>query len=781
MRSRENAGSGIEGLTSDQARKLLAEHGYNEIKAKRKNPYVLFLRKFYGPVQLLLWIVAVISYATGKYADLYIIIALLLFNAVIGFVEEYRADRSVEALKSMLASQARVLRDRQWMSIQARLLVTGDVIRVRLGDIIPADAKVAEADALELDESVISGESFLAEKKEGSMAYQGSVVKRGEATCIVTGTGADTRYGVTERLVQTASPKSHLEEAIFRLVKYLVGADAVIVAVMFLYGTIALRLGALILIPFLLVIIIASVPVALSAAFTIAMALGTEKLARKSVLVTRLEAMEDIATMDILCTDKTGTLTQNSITVKEIIPYGCDEQTVLKYATEASRRDDNDPIDNAILDYSAAVHIKAGRQISFMPFMPSTKRTQARIGGKGRYDVTKGATRVVVDLAHPSMKERRMIDADINRLAGKGFRAIAVASRRGKEWKLAGLVAMYDPPRPEVKHLVNELMQLGISTKMLTGDSLPVAKEIAAEVGLGSEIVVLGKNEAQASRIVRADGFASVYPQDKYTIVKALQHGGHVVGMTGDGVNDAPALKEAEAGIAVANATDVAKSAAAIVLTKNGLEVIIDAVKESRRIFERMATYAMVKVAKVFQIVGFVAITFIAFGFIPITPFLLILLTFTNDMVNIAISTDNAYYSGKPDKWNIKSIMYSSGVIGALLIVQAFVFIPLGFGVFGLSMAQFQTMVFLMFNVTCEMTVLNLREKRPMWKSRPSTPLVIALFIGTGVGIVFSYFGIFIASIGILPILAVLAIGAVFTVINDFVKVAAFRRFGISA
>ncbi|MCL5428074.1 MAG: plasma-membrane proton-efflux P-type ATPase [Candidatus Marsarchaeota archaeon] len=770
------------GLTSAEANERLAKYGYNETKIKRKSPYVLLLRKFWGPVQLILYLVAVLSYALGRLDDFYIIVALLVFNSIIGFLEEYRADKSVEALKSMLAPDARVLRDGKWGAIPARFLVPGDTIRVRQGDIIPADAKITESDLLETDESIITGESFLLEKGEGSQIYQGSVVKRGEATCIITGTGSSTKYGITEKLVQAAKPASHLETVILKLMRYLVAGDSVAIAIMFIYGILVLHEGALPLLSFLLVVLVASVPVALSAAFTIAMAVGTGKLARKSVIVTRLEAMEDIATMSVLCADKTGTLTQNSITVRQVIPYNCDKKLLIKYAAEASRTEDKDPIDNAVLEYSSTERIKAGRQISFNPFDPSTKRTQAEIYDKGRYEATKGATPAVMRLLKLSASMKKRVDSDVEMLANKGLKSIAVATKtKNSGWKLAGLIALYDPPRPEAKRLIRELRDLGISVKMITGDGLPVAREIAGEVGLGRNMLMLGSGRSKINdRIMKADGFAGVYPEDKYTIVKALQEKGLVIGMTGDGVNDAPALKEAEVGIAVANATDVAKSSAALNLTKNGLGVIVDAVKESRRIFERMATYTMSKVAKVFQIVGFVSVTFIAFGFTPITPFLLILLIFTNDIANISLSTDNAVYSNKPDAWNMRSLVYSSGIIGILLVFEALIFIPLGFGILGLSMAQFQTMIFLMLNVTDKFTVFSIRERRAFWKSAPSIGLAAVSAIGIIAGVVLSYFGILIPEIGAMPIVLVLALSALFMLINDVVKRAAFKHFGIS-
>ncbi len=779
----QGAARSARGLGSGEARRLLEKYGYNEVRPKKKNPYAKFLRKFYGPVQLLLWLVAILSFATGRMDDFYIIIVLLVSNAAIGFVEERKADRSVEALSSMLASTTRVLRDGTWEVLQARLLVPGDVIRVRPGDRIPADAKVVECELLESDESVITGESMPVVQTPGDMFYQGATIKRGEATCIVTGTGPSTRYGTTEKLVAIASPASHLEEAIMRLVKYLVAGDGVIVAAMFLYGVYVFHMPPLTLIPFLLVIFVASVPVALSAAFTVSMALGTEKLAKKSVLVTKLEAVEDIATMTILCTDKTGTLTQNAITVKEVIAYGCTEQEVLRYAAEASREEDEDPIDMALLEYSSAIHVKAGRRLSFSPFSPSTKRTEALIADNGtKYTVSKGATWVITKLASSAPSAKKRVDADVEALANRGLRAIAVAVRKGSaRWSLVGLIALYDPPRKEVGRLINELNDLGISVKMITGDSLTVAKEIAKEIGLGKNIVELRHASENVDRIVKSDGFAAVYPQDKYTIVKALQKKGYIVGMTGDGVNDAPALKEAEVGIAVANATDVAKSSAALVLTRDGLEVIVDAVKESRRIFERMSTYTLVKVTKVFQIVGFVAIAFVLLKAMVITPFLLILLLFTNDIVNITLSTDNVTYSVKPDSWNIRSMIYSAGTLGILLAVETLVFIPIGIGLLGLTLVQFQTMVFLMFNITDQFIIFNLRDKRHFWSSRPSIPLMASSGAGILVGMFLARTGILMAGISTTAIAIVLGISLLFLLVNDAVKSVVFRKIGAVA
>ncbi len=778
--------SGREGLSSGDAEQRLEKFGYNQIPEKRENYLLLFVRKFYGPVQLLLWIVILLSYLLGHIADFYIITALLVFNAIVGFVEEYRADNSVRALKSMLTSRAKVLRDRHWTQVSAETLVPGDVIRIRIGDIVPADAMIIESDLLEIDEAIITGESMPVEKEVGSQVYQATVVKRGEATCIVNATGTGTRYGKTAELVKSAKPRSHLEDVIMGFVKYLVAGDAAVVLIMFLYGFFRLHLGLGVMVPFLLVIFIASVPVALSAAFTVAMALGTEKLAKRSILVTRLEAIENTATMGVLCVDKTGTITQNRITVKNVVALRGSTELVIKHAAEASRKEDNDPIDDAVLYYSKSHGIRQGKQLEFEPFDPSTKRTYAAIEDRGTYEVTKGAVLTLLKLARPGRRDAKVINEDVASFAKRGFRTIAVAIRhRGGRWLIIGLIALYDAPRHDARSLIREMHDLGISVKMLTGDNVAVADQISREVGIGGNIISMDKalpgERDLENEIIRSDGFANIYPEDKYTIVNALQKRNMIVGMTGDGVNDAPALRQADVGIAVSNATDVAKSAAALVLTKNGLEVIVDAVKESRRIFERMATYTMVKVAKVFQIVGFVGITFIAFNFIPITPLLLILLIFTNDIVNISISTDNTGYSGKPDVWNIRSMVYVSGIMGVALMLEALLFIPIGLGVFGLSVAGFQTLIFLMLNVTDQMTVLNFRERRFFWKSRPSTALIVSSLIGISVGIIISYYGIVVQGIGTAPILLTLALAVIFLFVNDAIKIAALRHFKIGS
>ncbi len=782
------------GLSKEDASKRISEYGYNEFKEKKQNFYLLFLKKFYGPVQLLLWLIIIISYILNHMHTFYIVIALLLFNAIVGFFEEYKADKSVESLKQRLSPNARVKRSGKWVEIPTRMLVPGDIIRIRLGDIIPADSKVIEGESLETDESIINGESLPKNKGLNDILYEGSTIKRGEATAIVIGTGYNTFYGKTAELVQHASPKSHLETAIMGIVKYLILGDIFIILLMFLFGIFILHTSITVLLPFLLVMFIASVPVALSAAFTVSMALGTEKLANKSILVTKLESIEETSNMNVLCMDKTGTLTQNQITIKDLYPYKCDEKELLKYAVEASRKEDDDPIDNAVISYSDSKNIVADKQESFIPFDPSLKRTEGLIDSKNsKYRSVKGAAHIIIKICN-NLSESDLDDYNnkLNEFANNGFRTIAVATStnldksNNNDWIFRGFIALYDPPRNDSADLISELHDLGVKTKMITGDNIAVAKQISSQLGIGNNILDLSaadkgnENKEQLEKdIENADGFADIYPEDKYTIVKSLQKYNYIVGMTGDGVNDAPALKQADVGIAVSSATDVAKDAAALVLVKDGIEVITEAVKESRRIFRRMVTYSMVKVSKVFQIIGFIAIIYIALHYIAISPFLLVLLIFTNDIVNIAISTDNEAYSSSPNAWNVRSIMSISAVIGLVLIAQSLLLLPIEFNLLHLTVAEFETATFIMFDISDNFMVYNIRSKGMFWKSRPSNMLILSSIFGIGIGLVLALTGMFMAPINLTMVGFIILFAFIFLFVIDLIKLKLFKHLGV--
>ena len=772
------------GIKETEAEKRIQKYGYNEIIEKKKSPIFLFMKKFTGPIPFMLEIVIVITYLINDYKDLYIIAALLVFNGIVGFLEEYRADSSVELLKKRLQVMTRVLRSGKWKRAEARTLVPGDIIRVRIGDIVPADSAVISEQDLHLDQSILTGEAMPVKKQEGSTIYSGSVVKEGEALCIVTGTGYNTYYGHTTKLVQDAKPKLHLQGVIMGIVKNLIVMDLVVAAVIFAYSFIFLHLGITELLPFVLVIIIASVPVALPTAFTVTMAIGTEKLTKKSALVTKLEAIEEASNMNVICFDKTGTITENMLQVRDVFcAAGAAEEEVLLAAALASRAEDNDPIDNAVLGSAAqkGVDIKTYVQEKFIPFKPATKMSSADIRYKsGSMKVYKGAYQVIAGIAKQNPREAKIMEAKVAEFSKKQFRTIAVAEFKGGKARFLGILALYDRPRKDAKKTISEIRALGIRVKMLTGDNVHIAEEIAREVGINGKVADIAKlkkmpHEEMLKEIDNTEVFAEIYPEDKYTIVKALQEKGYRVGMTGDGVNDAPALKQAEVGIAVANATDVAKSVAAIVLTKNGVEVINDAVVESRKIFERMMTYTMVKITRVIQIVFFIMLALFLLGTIPILPFELILLIFTNDIVNIAVATDHTIYSSMPDTWDIGKIMRSSFIMGFMMLIASLAFIPLGF-ILGLGVAAFQTFDFLMINITDNLLFYAVRGREKLFGLKPTKTLVVASAFGIAFGITVSYLGILVTGISAFTIASLIIFAVILMLLFDVIKSFIFRK-----
>ncbi|MGC8652216.1 MAG: plasma-membrane proton-efflux P-type ATPase [Candidatus Micrarchaeia archaeon] len=774
------------GLTDSEAKARLEKYGYNEIKEKKQNRMLKFLKKFYGSIPFMLEIVMIITFIINDMKDFYVILALLVFNAIVSFLEENKADNAIELLKKRLSVSARVLRSGSWKAIEARELVRGDIIRIRIGDIVPADMRIIDESSLEIDQSVLTGESMPVKKKADDLAYSGSVVREGEATGIVVATGYDTYYGHTTQLVQMAGTKSHLKSVILKITRYLISFDAIIAVIIFAFGIFAIHESYATMVPFILIILIASVPVALPAAFTVTMALGTKKLAEKSILVTKLDSIEETSTLNTICFDKTGTLTENKMEVKEIFPIGKHtREDVLRAALLASRKEDNDPIDNAVIQYARETNISTdGYTIrEFFPFQPRTKMSSAKALYRGKpITVMKGAYSVIQKIGSIDWRSHKTMQEKIDEFSRFNYRTIAVAGG-SKKPEVLGIIALYDKPREGASRLIEELSSLGIDIKMLTGDNLQIAEEIAKEVGINKDIVdfsvLKGESAAQVEKAIeRSGGFAEIFPEDKYLIVKSLQKSNHRVGMTGDGVNDAPALKQAEVGIAVENATDVAKSVAGIVLIRNGLNVIIDAIKESRRIFERMMTYAMLKIVRVIQIVLFIMIAFMLLKQVPILPFELILLIFTNDIVNIAISTDNAEYSKKPDTWNMNSISRTSLTLGAAFLLLTLVFIPVGRYIEP-TIGAFQTFIFFMFVVTDKLLLYSLRNRKYIWSTKPSRWLVVSSLAGILAGALIAYYGFFVTPISLLSMLVVMALSFALILIFDLVKSIVYRGAGI--
>ena len=725
------------GLSSEEVAKRLSQYGYNEIPEKRTSLVIGLAKKFWGITPWMLEITIGLEWILRKYLEMYVVIGLLVFNAVLGFLQEERANSALELLKKKLQANARVKRDGKWTVGPARELVPGDVIRLRAGDFVPADVHVVQGNA-EVDQSSLTGESQGTEKKAGEPLYGGSIVRRGEITGIVSSTGTRTYFGRTVELVQMAKPKLHMEEVTSKVVKWLliIVGSFLLIALAF---TVFRGIDLVGILPLAVVLMVSAIPVALPTMFTISMALGSLELMKKGVLMTRLSAIEDSATMDILCADKTGTMTMNRLSVEEEVAvdqYRGDD--VILYGALASQEADQDPIDLAFLSAAKArnIPLQDHSQKRFVPFDPSTRRTEATIEKGGQqFLVLKGAVNTILPLCKDS--EDRLLNprARVERLSMKGYRAIAVAKGTTKDdMELVGIAFLHDKPRPDSRQLIRELRDFGVGVKMLTGDALPIAKEVARGLGLGEVITKISDLKARAGdeiskQVEASDGFAEIYPEDKFLIVQSLQKGSHVVGMTGDGVNDAPALRQAEVGIAVSNATDVAKKAASAVLTTEGLEGIVDLVKLGRMIYQRIVTWILNKILKTFQITVFVVLVFLLTGDYIISALHMILLLFLTDFVTLSISTDNVRYSVKPDRWNITGLVKVALFLGILVIAELFALLLMGFSCFGLrgDINQLHTFTFEMLIYVELLDLLILRERSRFWSSKPSRFLLLTI------------------------------------------------------
>jgi H+-transporting ATPase len=779
------------GLTRAEVDASRNEHGYNEVAERKTHPVLTFLQKFWGISAWMLELIMVLSAVLGKYSDLAVVSALLVINAVLSFTQEHRAAGVVEALRRRLQINARVRRESSWQVIPARELVPGDIVRVRPGDIIPADVRLLTG-ALTVDQSALTGESKDADKAPGAVLSSGSVVRRGEGNGVVMLTGAKTYFGRTTELVQQAQPKLHIEAVVTKVVRWLfviVGALLGVVVIL------SLVRGAPLLemVPLLLVLLMSAVPVALPVMFTVSMAFGSKELAKRGVLVTRLSAAEDAATMDVLCVDKTGTITMNQLAVTELIPLEhATEADVLIAGALASQEANQDPIDLAFLaaakDRRVFDNLPKVTPIFFAPFDAKNRRTEAVVEQNGqRLRVMKGAVRTIAEACGQQAPAIAVLEARVSASAAKGYRALAVA--RGPETGtpvLIGLVSLYDPPRPDAKQLIAAVKGLGVAVKMLTGDALAVASELARGVGLANirPIADLKAASAQPSNstgdpFAGADGFAEVFPEDKYIVVKHLQAAGHVAGMTGDGVNDAPALRQAEVGIAVNTATDVAKGAASVVLTEPGLTNIVALVEQGRTIYQRLLTWIINKISRTILKAAFVAVAYVVTGKLVVSVFAMLLLTFMTDFAKIALATDHVRSSRKPETWNIGGFIVVSVILGVAMVAEALLFLWFGWSHFGLATDgnALYTFSFLLLLYFAVFSVVSARERHAFWATMPSKALMAALLADTAMGTILTRVGL----PGLLP-LPWAQMFAIFVyafvsclVVNDAVKVVMIR------
>jgi len=666
-----------EGLPSTEIPIRQTTYGLNEVPEDNPSMLLLFAKHFWGLTAFMLEFTIIVSFFLHKYVDVYLISGLMLFNAVIGFIQERTAAKTVKALKSSLQVMVRVLRGGQWKEVAGNQLVPGDIIRIRTGDFITADAKLISGTAA-ADQSALTGESARIDKKEGNILYAGSSIKSGECTAVVISTGIQTFFGKTAQLVQNAKPRLHMDEVVTSVVKILFSIVLVFLAITI---TVSLTRGDTFLsnLPLMLILLISAVPVALPAMFSVSMARGSRQLAAKGVLVSRLSATEDAATLTTLCIDKTGTLTQNKLSVQESIAAdGFSITAVLQYAALASVIADNDPIDMAFLQKikDEKIGITTFKQISFTPFTAVIKRTEALIRKDGEsFRVIKGAYPTIKELCRDSPAG---FDQKVEEWGAKGFKTMGVAITRGDVTKWAGIAALTDPPLEDSAGMITKIKGMGVTVKMLTGDALPIARETAGLVGIGANIGLASqfRNETDTNKrwqvILSHDGFAEVLPEDKFNIVKTLQQHHEITGMTGDGVNDAPALKQAEVGIAVKAATDVAKQAASVILLQEGLESIINLLSTGRAIHHRITNWVTSKISKTLFTVVFVCTTYIFIGQFVVDAFDMVLLLFIVDFVALTLSTDTVTGSQKPGSWEIRPLIKLGFVLGLLNCAEAF-------------------------------------------------------------------------------------------------------------
>jgi H+-transporting ATPase len=779
--------SSDKGLTQAEADKRLAKYGPNEIEEKKTNLLLKFLSYFWGPIPWMIEVAVILSGVVRHWPDFFIILVLLLANAVVGFWEEKEAGNAIEALKAKLAIKARVIRDGKWINPAAKDLVPGDVIRLRLGDVVPADARLLDGDQIEVDQSALTGESLPVECDSGEAVFSGTIVRQGEIGAVVYATGTNTYFGKTAELVQGAHTVSHFQRAVLKIGNYLILLAVSLVSIIVIVALFR-RDPILTTFQFALVLTVAAIPVAMPTVLSVTMAVGARLLAKKQAVVSKLVAIEELAGVDVLCADKTGTLTQNKLTLGD--PFSVNDisadQVVLCGAL-ASRTDNNDTIDLAVLAGIKDDKVLKTYNVShFQPFDPVHKRTEATVKGPDgkEFKVTKGAPQVILKLASNADQIKQAAVTAVNEFATRGFRSLGVARADGDgQWQFLGVLPLFDPPRDDAKETVATALKMGVKIKMVTGDALAIAKETAAKLDMGTNILDAAslddtKKEESASvveSIISADGFAQVFPEHKFHIVDVLQKHGHIVGMTGDGVNDAPALKKADCGIAVSGATDAARAAAAIVLLTPGLSVIIDAIKESRRIFQRMNSYAMYRIAETLRVLIFMTAAILIFNFYPLTAVMIVMLALLNDGAILSIAYDNVLYKNQPEAWNMRLVLGIATVLGVIGPIAAFGLFFLGDRVFHLGHPRLQTLMYLMLSVAGHLTIFLTRTRGPFWSIKPARIMLLAVLGTQTVATLIAVFGLFMHPLGWGWAAFVWVYAIFWALVSDRVKLLAYR------
>ena len=781
--------SSPDGLSQAEAQKRLAQYGPNKIEEKKTNAFLKFLTYFWGPIPWMIEAAVILSGLVRHWLDFFIILLLLCSNAVVGFWEEHQAGNAIEALRAKLAVKATVKRDGKWVNPNASELVPGDVVRLRLGDIVPADARLLAGDSIEVDQSALTGESLPVTVKPGGAVFSGSIIRQGEIDAMVYATGTNTYFGKTAELVESAHTVSHFQRAVLKIGDYLIVLAVSLVALILI---VALFRGDKVLttLEFCLVLLVAAIPVAMPTVLSVTMAVGARLLAKKEAIVTRLSAIEELAGVDVLCSDKTGTLTQNKLTLGDPFTVnGIPPDQAILYGALASRAEDKDTIDLAVIggvkDDKA---LKSYRVLHFKPFDPVHKRTEATVkaaDGK-QFFVTKGAPQVILQMSTNAGEVKTAVEKAVNEFAGRGFRSLGIArADRENQWQFVGVLPLFDPPREQAKATIASARQMGVRVKMVTGDQIAIARETSRQLGLGTNILdasgfgdMKARETSQAAEAIeKADGFAQVFPEHKFHIVEVLQRRGHIVGMTGDGVNDAPALKKADCGIAVSGAQDAARAAASIVLLASGLSVIIDAMKESRRIFQRMNSYAIYRIAETLRVLFFMTLAILVFNFYPVTAVMIVMLALLNDGAILSIAYDNVHYEDKPEAWNMRLVLAISTVLGVIGVVAAFGLFYLGERVFHLDRPHIQTLMYLKLSVAGHLTIFLTRTRGPFWSIRPARILWMAVLGTQTIATLIAVYGLFMTPLGWGWAAFVWGYALAWALVNDRVKLLAYRIF----
>ncbi|GBE36547.1 calcium-transporting ATPase 1 [bacterium BMS3Bbin07] len=834
------------GLSEGEAQERLARYGLNEIPEKEESTLRRILKRFWGPIPWMIEVAAILSALVQKWEDFVIIMIMLFVNAGLDFYQESKAISALKTLKEKLAKKAIVLRDGRFKETDAKYLVPGDVIKLRIGDVIPSDAKLLEGDYLLVDQSALTGESLPVEKKNEDVVYSNSIVKQGEMLAVVVNTGLNTYFGKTVALVAKAEreEKSHYQKLVISIGDYLI-VITLLLTIVIVYAGIHRGETLIELLRFALVLAVASIPVALPAVLSVTMAVGAVSLARKRAIVSRLVAIEELSGVDILCADKTGTLTKNELLVENPVIFdGFTERDLVLYAELASKEENRDPIDMAIFSYGQRMGYKDitenYQQIKFIPFDPVRKRTEAAIKSDIRtFTVVKGAVQVILELCGNGV-DRKKVEEIVEDFAEEGFRTIAVAIKEedAKHFRLVGIIPLFDPPRDDSKTVIENTRKLGVDVKMITGDNIAIARQIARLLGIGDRIcsavalrsanyretVLLGEvlaraiyrklqpdmTETEAEKFAKAviqelenefknieipegyikkheseiidliehsHGFAEVYPEDKYIIVEKLQKGGHMVAMTGDGVNDAPALKKADCGIAVSGATDAARAAADVILTAPGLSVIEHGIELSRIIFGRMKSYTIYRIAETIRVILFMSLAILMFNFYPVTAIMIILLALLNDIPILTLAYDNASVQKKPTKWNLQEILTVSTVLGIAGVLSSFLLFFILEKYLHFSRELIQSLIFLKLLVAGHLTIFLTRTPGGFFwqKPYPSALLLWASFSTKILGTIFAAYGWFIAPIGWKYAIYIWIYAVAWFIFNDFVKVGVYK------